>query len=103
MLKYEGENQGKAHLPFRRLLSPKPAEATTTRSKKVVAVEDNPELNVVGKNNKRKEKLEYLREKSKKKIRIKTLANKRKEEYVIDIHVLSDNDPGCARYLPGQE
>lgn len=72
---------------------PKPAEAATTRPKEVVEVEDGPEPVVVGKNNKRKEKPEDVPEKSRKKIRTKTLAKKREDEDVTDIHILSDNEP----------
>lgn len=77
------------------VIGPTSEPPTSTRPKEVVDVEDIPEPTAQKeKETKRKDKAEIGPEKPRKKIRTISLAKKRGDECVTEIHMLPENEPG---------
>lgn len=78
------------------------AATATPRPKEVVDVESIPETAApVERGSKRRENAEIGPEKSRKRIRTISLAKKKREECVTDIHVLPDGEPGLCTLPAG--
>lgn len=82
--------------------APTTAAPATTRLKEVIDVKDILEPTAQrGKENKRKGKAEIAPEKPRKKIRTISLAKKRGDECLTDIHMLPESEPGVCTLHAG--